>query len=57
MNKRKTFDCIKFKYELQEKLLKSSGAKNLREYVNYANKVSQKSSLHKIKEKVNAEGV
>jgi hypothetical protein len=26
--------------------------KNLREYVNYANKISQKSSLHKIKEKV-----
>ena len=52
MNKEKAFDCIKFKYELQEKLLKSSGAKNLREYVNYANKISRKSSLHKIKEKV-----
>jgi hypothetical protein len=52
MNKEKAFDCIKLKYELQEKLLKSSGAKNLREYVRYANKVSQKSSLHKIKEKV-----
>jgi hypothetical protein len=48
----KKIDCIKFKYELQEKLLKDSGAKNLREYVNYANAVSQKSSLHKIKEKV-----
>jgi hypothetical protein len=52
MNKGKAFDCIKFKYELQEKLLKSSEAKNLREYVNYANKVSQKSSFHKTKEKV-----
>jgi hypothetical protein len=52
MNKEeKKFDCIKFKYELQEKLLKNSEAKSLREYVNYANKVSQKSSLHKIKEK------
>jgi hypothetical protein len=48
----KEFDCIKFKYELQEKLLKSSGAKNLREYVNYANKIAQESTLHKAKEKV-----
>jgi hypothetical protein len=52
MNKEKQFDCIKFKYELQEKLLKKSGAKNIREYANYANKISQNSSLHKIKEKV-----
>jgi hypothetical protein len=51
MNKEKKFDCIKFKYELQEKLLKDSGAKSLREYVNYVNKIYQKSSLHKIKEK------
>jgi hypothetical protein len=52
MNKEeKKFDCIKFKYELQEKLLKDSGAKNLREYAGYANKVSQKSSFHKTKEK------
>ncbi|MDR0663070.1 MAG: hypothetical protein LBF80_03195 [Spirochaetaceae bacterium] len=49
---RKLFDCVKFKYELQEKLLKKSGARNLREYVNYANKIYQKSTLHKIKEKV-----
>ena len=47
MNKEKQFDCIKFKYELQEKLQKKSGAKNLREYVDYANKVAQESSLHK----------
>ena len=47
MNKEKQFDCIKFKYELQEKLLKKSGAKNLREYVNYANMIAQESSLHK----------
>ena len=50
MNKEKKFDCVKFKYDLQEKLLKESGAKNLREYVNYVNKIAQKSSLHKIKE-------
>ena len=47
MNKEKQFDCVKFKYELQEKLLKKSGAKNLREYVDYANKVARESSLHK----------
>jgi hypothetical protein len=50
MNEKKEFDCIKFKYELQEKLLKNSGAKNLREYVNYANKIAQESTLHKTKE-------
>jgi hypothetical protein len=50
MNKEKKFDCVKFKYDLQEKLLKKSGAKNLREYVNYVNKIAQKSSLHKAKE-------
>ena len=50
MNKEKEFDCIKFKYELYENTLKTSGAKNLREYVNYVNKAAQKSSLHKIKE-------
>jgi hypothetical protein len=49
MNEEKQFDCVKFKNELQEKLLKDSGAKNLREYVNYANKISQNSSLHKRK--------
>jgi hypothetical protein len=49
---KKKFDCIKFKYELQEKLLKNSGVKNLCEYVNYANKIPQKSSLYKTKEKV-----
>jgi hypothetical protein len=52
MNKEKQFNCIKFKYELQEKLLKKSGAKNLREYVNYVNTLAQKSSLHRIKEKL-----
>jgi hypothetical protein len=49
MNKEKTFDCVKFKYELQEKLLKNSNAKNLQEYVNYANEIARNSSLHKMK--------
>jgi hypothetical protein len=48
MNNKKKFDCVKFKYELQEKLLKDSGAKNLHDYVDYANKISQKSLLHKV---------
>jgi hypothetical protein len=52
MNKEKKFDCVKFKYDLQEKLLKESGAKNLHEYVNYVNKIAQKSSLHKVKKPV-----
>jgi len=45
----KAFDCIKFKYELQEKTLKNSKAKNLREYANYVNEVAKKSILHKEK--------
>jgi len=49
MNKEKQFDCIKFKRELQENILKKSGAKNLHEYVEYAKKVGEKSSLHKAK--------
>jgi hypothetical protein len=47
MNKEKQFDCIKFKNELQKNLLKNSGAKNLQEYADYANKLALKSSLHK----------
>ena len=47
MNKEKQFDCIKFKNELQKNLLKNSGAKSLREYADYANKLALKSSLHK----------
>jgi hypothetical protein len=52
MNKEKRFDCVKFKNELQRNLLKNSGAKNLREYADYANKLAQKSSLHKAVNKV-----
>ena len=46
MNKEKKFDCVKFKNELQKNLLEKSGAKNLKEYVSYVNKVAQNSSLH-----------
>jgi len=47
MNKEKKFDCVAFKYELQKKLIEKSGAKNLDDYVAYANKIAEKSSLHK----------
>ena len=49
MNKEKQFDCIKFKDELQANLLRRSGAKNLREYVQYVNKIAKGSALHKSK--------
>jgi hypothetical protein len=51
MNKEKQFDCVKFKNELQNNLLKKSGAKNIKEYAVYANKVAQESSLHKTNKK------
>jgi len=51
MNKEKQFDCVKFKNELQNNLLKKSGAKNIQEYAAYANKLAQRSSLHKTSEK------
>lgn len=47
MNKEKKFDCVKFKNELQEKLYVKSGAKNLAEYIIYANKIACASPLHK----------
>jgi len=49
MNKEKQFDCVKFKDELQAKLLQKSGAKNLQEYVHYVNKAAKNSTLHKPK--------
>jgi hypothetical protein len=52
MNKEKQFDCVKFKNELQRNLLRNSGVKNLHEYVDYANKLARKSSLHKVEEKI-----
>jgi len=52
MNNEKQFDCIKLKNELQKNLLKSSGAKNLQEFVDYANKLAKNSSLHKLDKKV-----
>ena len=50
MNKKKEFNCVKFKYELQEKTLKHSAAKNLREYVNYVNEIAKKSTLRKARD-------
>ena len=47
MNKEKQFDCINFKNELQKNLLKKSGAKSIKEYVAYANKIAEKSTLNK----------
>ena len=49
MNEEKSFDCIKFKNELQNNLLEKSDAKNLQEYVDYVNSVAKKSLLHKKK--------
>jgi len=47
MNKEKQFDCINFKNELQKFLLKKSGAKNIKEYAVYANKIAENSTLNK----------
>ena len=47
MHKEKQFDCVKFKNELQESLLKKSGAKNLREYAQYVNEEAKNYSLYK----------
>jgi len=47
MNKEKQFDCILFKNELQRNLLEKSGAKNIKEYVIYANKIAEQSKLNK----------
>jgi hypothetical protein len=47
MIKEKQFDCVKFKNELHENLLKKSGAKSLREYVEYVNKMVKTSTLYK----------
>ena len=40
-------DCIKFKHDLQDKLQKDSGAKDIREYVIYVRELAQTSSLYK----------
>ena len=48
MNKEKKFDCIQFKNELQVNLVKKSGAKNLKEFVNFANKEAKNSKLFKV---------
>ncbi|KZX12807.1 hypothetical protein [Methanobrevibacter curvatus] len=43
----KTFDCIEFKRQLQENVLKASKAKNSKEFIDFINKVGIKSSLYK----------
>jgi len=48
-SKEKKFDAVKFKNDLQSKLLKDSKAKNMREYVDYVNKIASKSPLNKNK--------
>ena len=50
MSNKKEFDCVQFKYELQQKTLQCSGAKNLREYVQYVNEIAKKSTLCKAAE-------
>jgi hypothetical protein len=45
---KKKFDCVKFKDELFAKAWKKSGAKDFREYVDYANAQARKSSLFKM---------
>ena len=57
MTNEKHFDCVKFKNELQEKLIKKSEAKNLTEYVMYVNKVASSSSLHKEKNCLKTNGI
>jgi hypothetical protein len=36
-------DCVKFKHDLHEKAFKASGAKSMREYIDYVNKAFLKS--------------
>ena len=45
MKLKKKFDCVKFKQELQKRLKKDSGAKNLSEYIKYINEVGTQSPL------------
>ena len=47
MNKEKQFDCVKFKNELQENILKKIRSKNLKEYALYANEIASKSTLYR----------
>ena len=43
----KKIDALKFKRQLQKNSWKNSGAKNLHEYIEYANKIALKSPLKK----------
>jgi hypothetical protein len=42
----KSFDCVKFKRQLQENVLKASKAKNSKEFIDFVNKVGTKSFLY-----------
>jgi len=44
MNKKK-FDAVEFKHQLQKNLHNKSKAKNLKEYMEYINKIALKSPL------------
>lgn len=43
---KKTFDCVKMKHDIQEKLYKESHAKNLSEYVAYIQSEAKTSPLY-----------
>jgi len=47
MNSEKKLDALKFKRQLQKNSWKNSGAANLHEYIEYANKIALKSLLKK----------
>jgi hypothetical protein len=51
MNKKKNFDAIEFKRQLQRNVWKNSGAKNTVELVEYINKRSLNSFLRRTNDK------
>jgi len=44
---KKNFDAVEFKHKLQEKLHEKSGTVDLKEYMEYINKIALKSPLFK----------
>ena len=52
MTKEKKIDCVKLKREWHQKALEESGAKNIDEYADYANKMAAKSPLRKYVEHI-----
>jgi hypothetical protein len=51
MTKKKNFDAVEFKRQLQENVWKNSGAKNTEELIEYINKRSLNSSLRRTNNK------